>query len=137
MEMEIVLPGGARVDARFNGYTVETDQPPQGGGEGSAPTPFDLFLASIGTCAGIYVVGFCRQRGISTEGITLRQHTHWNRTLGMVDQIELSILLPEDFPEQYRAPLVRAAELCAVKKHLEAPPEFKITAMASEGVPQS
>ena len=67
MEMEITFPGGARVDANFGGMTVKTDQPVQGGGQGSAPTPFATFLASIGTCAGIYVLGFCQQRGIPTE----------------------------------------------------------------------
>ena len=71
MEMIIDFPGGARVDAHFGQYTVNTDQPPQGGGDGSAPTPFALFLSSMGTCAGIYVLGFCRQRGLSTDGIRL------------------------------------------------------------------
>ena len=63
MEIIIDFPGGAKVDAHFSGFTVKTDQSPKGGGEGSAPSPFSLFLASIGTCAGIYVLGFCRQRG--------------------------------------------------------------------------
>ena len=52
MEMVISFPGGKRVDAEFGGMVIQTDQPPQGGGEGSAPTPFALFLASMGTCAG-------------------------------------------------------------------------------------
>ncbi len=63
MEMVIDFPGGSQVDAHFGPYTVNTDQPPMGGGEGSAPTPFAVFLSSIGTCAGIYVLGFCKQRG--------------------------------------------------------------------------
>ena len=71
MEMVIDFPGGARVDAHFGLFTVGTDQPPQGGGEGSAPTPFELFLSSIGTCAGIYVLGFCRQRSLPTDGIRI------------------------------------------------------------------
>lgn len=132
MEMEIVFPGGARVDARLGAFTVETDQPPIGGGEGSAPTPFAHFLASIGTCAGIYVLGFCQKRGISTEGISLRQRARFDPTSGMVDRIELEIQLPADFPEQYAAPLVRTAELCAVKKHLETPPAFDIRTTALE-----
>ncbi len=71
MEMTIDFPGGARVDAHFGSFVVPTDQPPQGGGQGSAPTPFATFLSTIGTCAGIYVLGFCQQRGIPTEGIRL------------------------------------------------------------------
>ncbi|MGD8730609.1 MAG: OsmC family protein [Anaerolineales bacterium] len=126
MEMEITFPGGARVDAQFGPYTVKTDQPPMGGGEGSAPTPFAVFLASIGTCAGIYVLGFLRQRGLPTEGVRIRQRMHNNPATGMVSQIDLEIVVPEGFPEKYKDSLVRSAELCAVKKHFESPPNFNI-----------
>lgn len=134
MEMEITFPGGARVDAEFGGFTVKTDQPPQGGGEGSAPAPFALFLASIGTCAGIYVLGFCRQRGISAEGIRIVQRTHGDRVTGMIGQIDLDIQLPPDFPEKYKESVIRSAELCAVKKHLEHPPAFKVYTSTREAV---
>ena len=59
MEMVIDFPGGKRVDAHYGDFTVKTDQPASGGGDGSAATPFALFLSSMGTCAGIYVLGFC------------------------------------------------------------------------------
>ncbi len=134
MEMEITFPGGARVDARFGPYTVRTDQPPQGGGEGSAPTPFATFLAAIGTCAGIYVLGFLKQRGLPAEGVRIVQRMHANPLTGMVEQIDLEIQVPEGFPVKYRQALIRTAELCAVKKHFEQPPRFHITA---EAVPVS
>jgi len=127
MEMIIDFPGGARVDAHFGPYTVMTDQPPMGGGAGSAPTPFALFLSSIGTCAGIYVLGFCRQRGLSTDGIRIVQRVHSNPGNGMVEDIDLEIQVPADFPEKYYDALINSARLCAVKKHLEHPPEFHIT----------
>ena len=127
MEMVIDFPGGARVDAHFGPYTVATDQPPSGGGEGSAPSPFTVFLASIGTCAGIYVLNFCKQRGLSTDGIRILQRMHGNPATGMTDQIDIEIQTPSDFPEKYLASLVRSAELCAVKKHLETPPKFSVT----------
>lgn len=127
MEMVIDFPGGARVDAHFGSYTVATDQPPSGGGDGSAPTPFALFLASIGACAGIYVLGFCKQRGLSTDGIRILQRMHGNPVTGMTDQIDIEIQTPPSFPEKYLPSLVRSAELCAVKKHLEAPPRFNVT----------
>ncbi len=127
MEMEITFPGGARVDAQFGAYSVRTDQPPQGGGEGSAPSPFAYFLASLGTCAGIYVLNFCRKRGLPSEGIRLLQRSHTNRASGMVEKVEIEIQLPQGFPEKYREALIRAAELCAVKKHLENPPAFEVT----------
>jgi ribosomal protein S12 methylthiotransferase accessory factor len=126
MEMVIDFPGGARVDAHFGPYTVSTDQPPIGGGEGSAPTPFEVFLSSIGACAGIYVLGFCKQRGLSSEGIRVVQRVHTDPQTRMIGKVDLEIQVPENFPEKYRASLVRSAELCAVKKHLESPPEFDV-----------
>jgi len=127
MEMTVTFPGGARVDAQFGPYTVRTDQPPQGGGEGSAPTPFATFLASIGTCAGIYVLGFCRQRGLPTDGIRLTQRMEMDPATRMVGRIYLDILVPPTVPEKYRDALIRAAEQCAVKKHMENPPKFSVT----------
>lgn len=126
MEMFIDFPGGVRVDAHFGPYTVPTDQPPMGGGTGSAPTPFATFLASIGTCAGVYVLGFCQQRGLSAEGIRLVQRMQTNPLTRMVEKIDLEIQVPPDFPENYRPALARSAELCAVKKHFESPPKFNI-----------
>jgi ribosomal protein S12 methylthiotransferase accessory factor len=126
MEMIIDFPGGARVDAHFGPYTVHTDQPVRSGGEGSAPTPFATFLASIGTCAGIYVLGFCRQRGLPTDGIRVVQSLDTDPGSGIVKTVRLEIEVPSDFPEKYRPALVRAAEQCAVKKHLESPPVFDV-----------
>ena len=124
MELVIDFPGGAKVDAHFGGFSVKTDQSPMGGGEGSAPAPFGVFLASIGTCAGIYVLGFCKQRGLPVEGIKILQKVNSNPMTGMVDNIDLEIQVPASFPEKYHDALVRSAEQCAVKKHLENPPKF-------------
>ena len=127
MEMIIDFPGGARVDAHFGPYTVSTDQPPQGGGQGSAPTPFAVFLSSIGTCAGIYVLGFCNQRNLPTEGIRIVQRMHGDPfNPGMLQKVELEIQVPEGFPEKYHGAMVRSAEQCLVKRHFENPPEFDI-----------
>ncbi|HBY08822.1 MAG TPA: osmotically inducible protein OsmC [Chloroflexi bacterium] len=132
MEIIVDFPGGARVDAHFGPYTVPTDQPPMGGGTGSAPTPFAVFLSSLGTCAGIYVLGFCQQRGLPTEGIRIMQRMHSNPFTRMVDKIELEIQVPPDFPEKYYDALVRSADQCAVKKHFETPPTFEIYTTAVE-----
>ena len=125
--MVIDFPGGARVDAHFGPYTVPTDQPPQGGGQGSAPTPFATFLAAIGSCAGIYVLGFCRQRGISAEGIRIVQNLEANPLTGMVGKVLLDIQLPSEFPEKYKSAVIRSADQCAIKKHFEHPPQFEIS----------
>jgi ribosomal protein S12 methylthiotransferase accessory factor len=128
MDLEIRFPGGTRVDAAFDSFVVHTDQPASGGGEASAPTPFELFLASIGTCAGIYVLGFLRQRNLPTHGLRVIQHVHSNRDTGMVEDMAIEILVPEGFPEKYLPAMIRSAELCAVKKHLEHPPNISVTA---------
>ncbi len=129
MEMVIDFPGGARVDAHFGDFVVPTDQPPRGGGEGSAPTPFLTFLSTIGTCAGIYVLGFCRQRGIATEGIRLIQRVKADPMSGMVTDVQVTIELPESFPAKYADAVVRAAEQCAVKKHFEHPPVIRVASV--------
>ena len=123
MEMLIDFPGGARVDAHFGTFTIHTDQPP----ESSAPTPFAVFLASLGTCAGIYVLGFCHQRNLPTEGLRIMERIHTEPLTGMVSKVDLEIQLPPTFPEKYRQAVIHSAELCAVKKHLETPPQFEIT----------
>ena len=128
MEIEITFPGGARVDAALDGFVIETDQPPSEGGEGSAPTPFSLFLASIGACAGIYVLSFCRHRGIPTENIRIRQRMEGDLEKQQVRSVTLDILLPPEFPAKYARAVARMAGLCAVKKHLDDPPTFKVEA---------
>ena len=126
MEIMVDFPGGKKVDAHFNNFTVKTDQPSLSG-PGSAPSPFNLFLSSIGTCAGIYVLGFCQQRGLPTEGIQIIQRMHKDPNAGMIGKIDLEIQVPASFPEKYRSSLIRSAELCAVKKHMENPPQFEVT----------
>ncbi len=129
MDMLIDFPGGLRVDAHFGEHTVNTDQPPAN----SAPTPFEVFLSSIGTCAGIYVLGFCRQRNLPVDGIRIVQRNHPNMQ-GMVDKIDLEIQVPPTFPAQYYEALVRSAELCKVKKTLEHPPVFEVSTKMVETV---
>ncbi len=130
--MIINFPGGLRVDAYFGPFTVKTDQPGMNGEPAEAPTPFATFLASIGTCAGIYVLGFCKQRGLPTDGIRIIQRQYMNPYTGLVGKIKLEIQLPPEFPQKYHAALVRAANQCAVKKHFEDPPEFDVYTKVTE-----
>ena len=126
MDMTIDFPGGTRVDAHFGSFTVATDQPPNS----NAPTPFQLFLASIGTCAVIYVVNFCRARGLPTEGLRIVEHIVKGAD-GHVDRIDLDIQLPDGFPEKYRDAVIRAADQCTVKRHLARPPVIAVTTHTS------
>lgn len=125
MEITVNLAGGKKVEAEIKGLRVVTDQPKENGGEGSAPAPFDLFLASIATCSGYYVLDFCRARDIPTEGIQLVMRMERNTEKRMIGKISIEIRLPAEFPERYRAPLVRVADLCSVKKHILDPPVFE------------
>ena len=124
--INVTFPGGKRVNAECGGFTCKTDQPPEAGGEGSAPPPFDLFLASIATCAGIYVKGYCDARGLATEGLGLVVHVEREPGKARVTRIAIDIKLPPGFPEKHKEAVIRAADLCAVKKHIYDPPAFEI-----------
>jgi len=126
MDMRIYFPGGKKVNAEYNGFTHKTDQPGASGGENSAPSPFELFLASLGACAGFYVLSFCQQRGIDPTAIELRQAMERDPRTHRVTQVTIEIILPAVFPEKYRAAVIQAAQLCTVKKHLENPPKFNL-----------
>lgn len=128
MEMVFTFPGGARVDGEADGFVIRTDQPP----EASAPSPFTLFLASIGACAGVYVQAFCHKRGIPTNDIRIVQQNHRNDD-GHVAEVEVTVELPPDFPAQYREAVVRAADRCTVKQHLAQPPRVKVAAASTSG----
>ena len=126
MDMIIRFPGNKKVSAEFDGFTIMTDQPKEAGGDGYAPGPFDLFMASLGTCAGIFVLSFCQKRGIPTDGREIRQRMEWNEMEHLVSKVVLEVSLPKGFPERYRDSVLMAAELCTVKRHLQAPPAFEI-----------
>lgn len=121
MEIQVTFPMGQRVDATFGTHVVHTDQPVERGGAGSAPTPYEIFLAALATCAGSYVLNFCLARDISTDGITLVQRDE-------PGTIAIEICLPASFPEKYLASIQRAAESCKVKKTISAQPSIVVTA---------
>ncbi|MCK5261814.1 MAG: OsmC family protein [Thermoplasmatales archaeon] len=127
MDMEINFPGGKKVDAVYNGFTIKTDQPKHEGGGGTAPEPFSLFLTSIGTCTGIYVLNFCQKRNISTDGLKMILRIEKNQETHMIDQISMEIQVPKDFPDNYKNAIIKTAGLCTVKKHLEKPPSIDIS----------
>jgi ribosomal protein S12 methylthiotransferase accessory factor len=132
-ELVVTLPGGKKVDARLEAHVVRTDQPVSNGGEDTAPSPFNLFLAAIGTCAGIYVAGFCQKRGLPTEGIRLVQRSHLDPVSGALSRVDIDIEVPPGFPEKYRDALVRVADQCAVKKAIQAQPVFDVKTVVAAG----
>ena len=128
MEILVDFPGGSRVNAQIGAHTVRTDQPNENGGEDTAPSPFEMFLGSMATCAGFYVLSFCKMRDIPSAGILLIQRVERDPHTKMIGKIVQEIQLPPEFPEQYIPAVQRAAGSCTVKKHLEQPPAFEITA---------
>jgi ribosomal protein S12 methylthiotransferase accessory factor len=124
--MEIYFNGNKQVYADYNGFTIKTDQAIRSGGDGEYPEPFTLFLASLGTCAGIYVKVFCEQRSIPTDGIRLKQEMRFDPVKRIIGEIDLDIHVPSDFPEKYEQAMIQTAGLCAVKKHMKDDIRFNV-----------
>lgn len=125
--MTFTLGNGSRVDGHVGPFTIPTDQPP----DASAPSPFTLFLASIGACAAFYVQKFCRTRDIPVDGIRVSQRNEKGAT-GLVERVHIGVELPPEFPERYRSAVLRAADQCTVKKHLEHPPSIEVESLVLE-----
>ncbi len=119
MSIKIHLAGGKKVNAKIEGFEIKTDQPVHAGGEGSAPDPFTLFLASIGTCAGVYVQSFCDNRKISTDGIRINMDYQYDKIAKLIGKILIDIVVPPDFPGHYDNAVISSAGLCTVKRHLK------------------
>jgi len=131
-EISVSFPGGLKVDAEYKGFVIKTDQPTYQGGGGSAPSPFDLFLASIATCAGYYVLAFCQSRGISAEKLEVSMRTEKNPETKRVEKISIEIKLPPGFPEKYKDAVIKAVDSCAVKTHMMSPPSFEVKTRSGE-----
>ena len=128
MHVEMSFPGGLEVTAEVKGFTVRTDQPEKVGGGGTAPAPFDLFLASLGTCAGLYVLQFCKKRDIDTSQLGVSMETIKDPETRRIATIRIDVRLPERFPEKYIPAVRRAVDQCTVKRHILEPPEFVVEA---------
>lgn len=126
MEMRIEFPGGKRVDALWKGHRIATDQPEKSGGTDTAPAPFDLFLASIATCAGFYAHQFCHQRGLATDQLAVRMQVVRDQERGRIGALRIEVDLPPDFPPKYRDAIQRAVDQCAVRRHILEPPTIDV-----------
>ena len=127
MDIEVFFEEGMKVNARVGNHIVATDQKAFGGGQDSAPAPFDYFLASLGTCAGIFVKVFCERRGLDTSGIKIIQKHVIDPRSHKITNINMEIVLPDDFPEKYKSAVISAANQCSVKRVLADPPEIELT----------
>ncbi len=130
--IEVKFSGNKKVDAHVDGMVIKTDQSVQAGGDGSAPDPFTYFLASLATCAGIFVKGFCDKRGIDTEGINIVQTWDRNPDTRMIENLTIDVKLPASFPDKYKSAVISSANLCAVKRHLQNPPNMEVITSVAE-----
>jgi ribosomal protein S12 methylthiotransferase accessory factor len=124
--VEVFFTGGKKVDAKAGDIVIKTDQPVQNGGESSAPSPFQLFLASIATCTGYYALEFCRARDIATSGMSLVMSCEFDPDAKRYSRMTLSLKLPKGFPSKYEKGILRAMDACTVKRLLLNPPEIRI-----------
>lgn len=133
-EIVITLPKGRRVQAQLGRHTLFTDQPLDNGGDDSAPSPFDVFLGSLGACAGIFVQGFCAKRLIPTSGIRLLERPTFGPD-GVLAAVDFELVLPATFPEKYREAVVKVVEQCSVKRAIAAAPRFTVHAAVESAAP--
>jgi ribosomal protein S12 methylthiotransferase accessory factor len=125
-ELRIVYGDNYRIDVAYKGFTVKTDQPVRDGGDGTAPSPFDLFLVSLAACAGYYALAFCKERKIPTEGLAVTMTTERGEVSKMIDKISIVVDPPAGFPEKYRLALSKAVDHCTVKAHILRAPQFEV-----------
>ncbi|HRP01802.1 MAG TPA: OsmC family protein [Candidatus Kapabacteria bacterium] len=126
MGIRVFFAGNKKVYADLGSFVVETDQPQRVGGDGSAPSPYELFLASLATCAGIYVKGFCDSRDIKADDIELYQDLKWDTIKQSPSEINIEIRVPDSFPPNYYDALVNTVNKCAVKKTIQEQPNFNV-----------
>ena len=101
--MKITFEGNKRVKVRVKDFDIWTDQPKEQGGDGSAPTPIDLFLASLGSCSGVFVLNFLKQHALP-ENVYLTLDPVWNINEYVIDKINVVIHVPAGFPKNTRMP---------------------------------
>lgn len=131
MEIRVSFPGGKRVNAHVNGMIIKTDQSPRNGGEGSEPEPYTVFLSSLATCAGIYALGFCQARDLPTEGLEVVQQHQFDPDTHKLSKVTIELTIPSTMPEKYHKALLRAVDLCAVKRTILEPPQFEVIARST------
>ncbi|MFK7827995.1 MAG: OsmC domain/YcaO domain-containing protein [Oligoflexales bacterium] len=126
MEINVRFLDKLRLEAKFDDYTVTTDQPIRYKGDGSAPSPFDYFLASSALCAAYFVKVYCLARKIPTENIRLSQNNIIDPENRYKQSFQIKVEIPEDLPKRDREGIIRAIDRCTVKKVVQQGPEFVI-----------
>ncbi|WP_456448608.1 OsmC family protein [Thiolapillus sp.] len=127
--LKVDFPDGKKVDVQAGDFLIRTDQCRKAGGEASAPEPFDLFLSALASCAGIYALNFCHSRNLPTEGLALEMDWERDDKPPFEARVHYRLTLPRGFPEKYRDSILKAMDLCTVKRYLHQPPAFSLEAL--------
>ncbi|MBB1426923.1 OsmC domain/YcaO domain-containing protein [Shewanella sp. SG44-2] len=126
MEIKVNFLDNLRLEAKFDDFTVTADQPIRYKGDGSAPSPFDYFLASSALCAAYFIKVYCKARDISTENIKLSQNNIVDPEDRYNQIFQIQVELPDDISDKDRQGILRSIDRCTVKKVVQTGPEFKI-----------
>ncbi|MGE8501213.1 MAG: OsmC domain/YcaO domain-containing protein [Pseudomonas sp.] len=126
MEIKVNFLDNLRLEAKFDDFTVIADQPIRYKGDGSAPGPFDYFLASSALCAAYFVKLYCQTRDIPTENIRLSQNNIVDPENRYAQIFKIQVELPADISEKDRLGILRSIDRCTVKKVVQQGPEFII-----------
>lgn len=133
MEIKVNFLDNLRLEAKFDDFTVIADQPIRYKGDGSAPSPFDYFLASSALCAAYFIKVYCKARDIPTENIRLLQNNIVDPEDRYNQVIQIQVELPDDISAKDREGILRSIDRCTVKKVVQAGPEFKIETVENMG----
>ncbi len=120
---KITFPGNKKVNVAFSNHEIRTDQSKKNGGDETAPEPFDVFVGSIGACAGIYAKSFCDTRKLSTEGMYIFVDVVLKKGQKLMEKISITLHVNQQFPEKYIKSVIKAMDFCAVKNQLH--PDIK------------
>ncbi|MFD2167479.1 OsmC domain/YcaO domain-containing protein [Thalassotalea euphylliae] len=131
MEIKVNFLDNLRVEAKFDDFTVVADQPIRYKGDGSAPSPFDYFLASSALCAAYFVKVYCKSRDIPTDNIRISQNNIVDPENRYNQVFQINVELPESISEKDRQGILRSIDRCTVKKVIQTGPEFKVEAVDS------
>ncbi|WP_323751210.1 OsmC domain/YcaO domain-containing protein [Marinobacter sp.] len=126
MEIKVNYLDNLRLEAKFDDFTVVSDQPVRYKGDGSAPGPFDYFLASSAMCAAYFVKVYCNARDIPTDNIRLSQNNIVDPENRYKQIFKIQVELPEDISDKDRQGIIRSIDRCTVKKVVQTGPDFQI-----------
>lgn len=128
MDIQVTFAGGKKVNANVGKHLILTDQSVEEGGEDSAPSPLVYCLASMGTCAAVYVLAYLQARELPSEGVRITQSHTYDEKLHRITAVKFDIQLPAAIPEKHHRAIIRSAQKCTVKKLFENPPAFEVDA---------